>query len=140
MRLVRFEAFDPRDAVNPSLEAQLRPSRPQDALGSKPRSALFLAPMPCVGTHTENNMSEEVCVPCLLKELKLSKANGPGPKAARLGDIGSGHGCFPPTPIISASPDVSINHKPAARLGDPLAPHGCGVCPPHGRSISAGFR
>jgi uncharacterized Zn-binding protein involved in type VI secretion len=94
--------------------------------------------MPCVGTHTENNMSEEVCVPCLLKELKLSKANGPGPKAARLGDIGSGHGCFPPTPIVSASPDVFTNHRPAARLGDPLVPHGCGNCPPHGRSIGAG--
>ena len=61
-----------------------------------------------------------------------------GKKAARLGDIGSAHGCFPPTPIISGSPDIVINNRPAARVGDPLAPHGCAVCPPHPRSISAG--
>ncbi|WP_086929575.1 PAAR domain-containing protein [Agarilytica rhodophyticola] len=60
------------------------------------------------------------------------------PKAARLADIGAGHGCFPPTPIISGSGDVSINGRPAARKGDPLLLHACGNCPPHGRSISAG--
>ena len=60
------------------------------------------------------------------------------PKAARFTDIGSGHGCFPPTPIISGSGDVSINGLAAARKGDSLIPHGCGNCPPHGRSISAG--
>ena len=60
------------------------------------------------------------------------------PKAARLTDIGSSHGCFPPTPIISGSGDVSINGLAAARKGDSLIPHGCGNCPPHGRSISAG--
>ncbi|MBX2809231.1 MAG: PAAR domain-containing protein [Cellvibrionaceae bacterium] len=60
------------------------------------------------------------------------------PKAARLTDIGSGHGCFPPTPIIGGSGDVSINGLKAARKGDGLIPHGCGNCKPHGRSISAG--
>ncbi|SER20979.1 Zn-binding Pro-Ala-Ala-Arg (PAAR) domain-containing protein, incolved in TypeVI secretion [Amphritea atlantica] len=60
------------------------------------------------------------------------------PKAARLGDIGSGHGCFPPTPIVSGSGDVIIDGIPAARVGDPLAPHGCSKCPPHGRAIAAG--
>lgn len=60
------------------------------------------------------------------------------PKAARLGDIGAGHACFPPTPIISGSGDVSINGRSAARKGDPLLLHGCGNCPPHPRSISAG--
>lgn len=59
-------------------------------------------------------------------------------KAARLGDIGSGHGCFPPTPIVSGSGNVVINGQPAARQNDSLAPHGCGKCPPHGRSISGG--
>ena len=64
------------------------------------------------------------------------------PKAARIGDIASAHGCFPPTPIIAGSGDVFINGIPAARLGDAAAPHGC-PCPktPHGvhpRSISAG--
>ena len=60
------------------------------------------------------------------------------PKAARIGDIGSGHGCFPPTPVTAGSGNVKINGIPAARLGDPLAAHGCGKCPPHGRSISGG--
>ncbi|WP_246540599.1 PAAR domain-containing protein [sulfur-oxidizing endosymbiont of Gigantopelta aegis] len=26
----------------------------------------------------------------------------------------------------------------AARVGDPLAPHGCGNCSPHGRTIASG--
>ncbi|EGU35627.1 PAAR domain-containing protein [Vibrio scophthalmi] len=64
------------------------------------------------------------------------------PKAARIGDIASAHGCFPPTPIIAGSGDVFINGTPAARLGDAAAPHGC-PCPKtphgfHGRAISAG--
>ncbi|ANU39444.1 type VI secretion system PAAR protein [Vibrio scophthalmi] len=64
------------------------------------------------------------------------------PGAARLGDIGSAHDCFPPTSIISASSSVFINGISAARVGDALQPHGC-PCPktPHGmhpRSISAG--
>ncbi|MBN0986927.1 type VI secretion system PAAR protein [Amphritea pacifica] len=60
------------------------------------------------------------------------------PKAARLGDIGSGHGCFPATPIVSGSGDVLIEGVPAARVGDALAPHGCRKCPPHGRAVAAG--
>ncbi|WP_241833857.1 PAAR domain-containing protein [Salinivibrio sp. MA440] len=64
------------------------------------------------------------------------------PSAGRLGDSAAGHGCFPATPIISGSPDVSINGKPAARKGDPVLLHAC-PCPNmphgiHGRSISAG--
>jgi len=59
-------------------------------------------------------------------------------KAARLGDIGSGHGCFPPTPVTSGSGNVSTNGMPSARQGDPLAAHGCPKCPPHGRSIAGG--
>ena len=50
-------------------------------------------------------------------------ANGSG--AARLGDMGSVHGCknhapHPPT-IASGSSTVSINGKPAARSGDPCS-------------------
>ncbi|EGU37715.1 PAAR domain-containing protein [Vibrio scophthalmi] len=45
------------------------------------------------------------------------------PKAARIGDIASAHGCFPLTPIIAGSGDVFINGIPAARLGDAI---GCG--------------
>ncbi|SHO55211.1 PAAR domain-containing protein [Vibrio quintilis] len=64
------------------------------------------------------------------------------PKAARLGDNCSGHGCFPATPIVAGSPDVSINGKPAACKGDTVLLHAC-PCPQmphgvHGRSISAG--
>ena len=53
--------------------------------------------------------------------------------SSRLGDIGSGHGKCSPTPVTSGSDDVMINGKPAARMGDSLAPH----CK-HGRSIGEG--
>lgn len=56
-----------------------------------------------------------------------------GKPAGRLGDIGSGHRKCGPTPITSGSGDVTVNGKPAARVGDSLAPH----CK-HGRSIAAG--
>ncbi|MEY1554067.1 PAAR domain-containing protein [Yoonia sp. R2331] len=60
------------------------------------------------------------------------------PAASRKGDICVGHGCFPPTPSIAGSPNVSIDGIPALRKGDAVAPHGCSNCPPHGRSVSAG--
>ncbi|KZL11706.1 PAAR domain-containing protein [Pseudovibrio sp. Ad26] len=42
-----------------------------------------------------------------------------GKPAARLGDIGSGHGChFPPTPAIAGSPNILINNRLAVRQGD----------------------
>lgn len=64
------------------------------------------------------------------------------PEAARLGDIGSEHDCFPPTPITAGSPNVMINFLPAIRQGDPLQAHGC-PCDktPHGnhpRSVEGG--
>ena len=64
------------------------------------------------------------------------------PEAARLGDIGSEHDCFPPTPITAGSPSVMINFQPAARQGDTLQDHGC-PCDktPHGnhpRSVAGG--
>ncbi len=64
-----------------------------------------------------------------------------GKPAARLGDIGSGHGChFPPSPAIQGSPDVLVNSIPAVRVGDAYLPHPCPVCPqpPHPRSLAAG--
>lgn len=60
------------------------------------------------------------------------------PAAGRLADIGSGHGCFPPSPTAEGSGDVFTNARPALRKGDAVMPHGCGQCPPHGRSVSAG--
>ncbi|WP_086932062.1 PAAR domain-containing protein [Agarilytica rhodophyticola] len=60
------------------------------------------------------------------------------PAASRKFDIGSGHGCFPPSPATGGSSDVMINNIPALRKGDSVLLHACGNCPPHGRSVSAG--
>lgn len=60
------------------------------------------------------------------------------PPAGRLADIGSGHGCFPPSPTIQGSGDVFVNNRPALRKGDALLPHLCGQCPPHPRAMSQG--
>ncbi len=37
------------------------------------------------------------------------------PSIALLGDIGTDHDGFPPTPVIAASPDVFLDGKPVAR-------------------------
>ncbi len=58
--------------------------------------------------------------------------------AAKVGDIGTDHDGFHPTAIISGSPDVFIDGIPAARVGDPLAPHDKPNNPPHPRSIASG--
>ncbi|WP_239985555.1 type VI secretion system PAAR protein [Marinobacter salexigens] len=55
-----------------------------------------------------------------------------------LGDLGSDHQGFPPTPVLAGSPDVLIDGKPVARVGDPLAPHSKPKHPPHPRAIAAG--
>tara|TARA_R110000851_G_C13100426_1_gene568210 strand:- start:6211 stop:7944 length:1734 start_codon:yes stop_codon:yes gene_type:complete len=55
-----------------------------------------------------------------------------------LGDLGSDHEGFPPTPVIGGSPDVLIDGRPAARVGDALAPHSKPKHPPHPRTIAAG--
>jgi|GEM_PF-434993 len=60
------------------------------------------------------------------------------PAAGRIADIGSGHGCFPPSPTIQGSGDVFINKRKALRKGDAVLLHACTNCPPHGRSVSAG--
>ncbi|WP_395344335.1 type VI secretion system PAAR protein [Ningiella sp. W23] len=61
-----------------------------------------------------------------------------GKPAARLGDMGSNHGAWHPSPIIKGSGDVIINGIPAARQGDALAPHTQPNSPPHPRSIAQG--
>ena len=58
--------------------------------------------------------------------------------AARLGDLVSNHGPWPPTPIIGGSGNVLINGRPAARQGDPALLHAIPNNPPHGRSIAEG--
>lgn len=62
--------------------------------------------------------------------------------AARLGDICTGHECFPPRNSIEGSPDVFVNGRPFHRQGDgwavhccthPEVPHGC-----HGSVLALG--
>ncbi|MEA1081017.1 type VI secretion system PAAR protein [Marinobacter qingdaonensis] len=55
-----------------------------------------------------------------------------------LGDLGTDHAGFPPTPVIAGSPDVLIDGKPVARVGDPLAPHTKPKHSTHPRTIAAG--
>ncbi|MBE0486066.1 type VI secretion system PAAR protein [Marinobacter sp.] len=59
-------------------------------------------------------------------------------KVVLLGDLGTDHQGFPPTPVIAGSPDVLIDGKPVARVGDPLAPHSKPKHPSHPRAIAAG--
>ena len=59
--------------------------------------------------------------------------------AGRLGDMGSSHGAWHPSPAVDGSPDVSINGRPALRMGDALAPHVKPKSPPHGRAMAEGF-
>ncbi|QSR43228.1 type VI secretion system PAAR protein [Aeromonas dhakensis] len=58
--------------------------------------------------------------------------------AAKVGDIGTDHDGFHPTAITAGSPDVFIDGIPAARVGDPLAPHDKPNNPPHPRTIASG--
>ena len=60
------------------------------------------------------------------------------PAVTRLGDICTGHGCFPSRPSTGGSPNVSCNGIPVHREGDSWAPHGCAVCAPHGSVLEAG--
>lgn len=43
--------------------------------------------------------------------------------AVRLGDTGTDHDGFPPTPTTAGSGTVKIDGIPVCRLGDPLASH-----------------
>ncbi|KPQ28052.1 MAG: hypothetical protein HLUCCX14_12055, partial [Marinobacter excellens HL-55] len=61
-----------------------------------------------------------------------------GKKVVLLGDLGSEHAGFPPTPVINGSPNVFIDGKPVARVGDQLAPHSKPKHSPHPRTIAAG--
>ncbi|MUK48400.1 type VI secretion system PAAR protein [Aliivibrio fischeri] len=58
--------------------------------------------------------------------------------AVKVGDIGSDHDGFHPTPVLAGSGTVKVDGIPAARQGDPLAPHSKPKHPPHPRTISAG--
>ena len=47
------------------------------------------------------------------------------PAVVRLGDICSGHGCFPSRPNITGSNKFFIESKAIHRVGDKWAPHTC---------------
>jgi uncharacterized Zn-binding protein involved in type VI secretion len=72
-----------------------------------------------------------------IKEEARSKAMS-GKKVVLLGDLGTDHEGFPPTPVINGSPDVFIDGKPVARVGDQLAPHSKPKHSPHPRTIASG--
>ena len=61
-----------------------------------------------------------------------------GRKLVLVGDIGTGHDGFPPTPVTAGSPTVLIDGKPVARQGDPLAPHTRPKRSAHPRTIAEG--
>ena len=44
---------------------------------------------------------------------------------ARLTDIGSGHDCFPPSPVVQGSPNVIVNNLLCARVTDAVQTHCC---------------
>jgi uncharacterized Zn-binding protein involved in type VI secretion len=61
------------------------------------------------------------------------------PPPGRIGDIGSGHGSFPPTTVIQGSPNTFVNSIPVHRVGDAIAAHGSpSPSGPHGRAGAAG--
>lgn len=59
------------------------------------------------------------------------------PGASRIGDICSGHGPWPPRPIVSGSGDVLINGIGAARLSDALPSH-CSPAGCHPGTVAVG--
>lgn len=48
------------------------------------------------------------------------------PNVTRIGDVCTGHGCFPPRPNVGGSPNVFVNNIAVHRRSDPWAPHCCG--------------
>lgn len=59
------------------------------------------------------------------------------PAVTRLGDNCTGHGCFPPRPSTSASPNVFVNNIKVHRQGDSWDTHCCGPsC--HSSNLAAG--
>jgi len=62
------------------------------------------------------------------------------PAVTRKGDMGSGHGCWPPRPSIEGSPDVFVNGIPVHRQGDAWGPHTCPSIPEtHSSVLAAGW-
>lgn len=60
------------------------------------------------------------------------------PGITRQGDLNTGHDSCPPVPLATGSSNVFIEGKPAGRVGDTYAAHGCDDHPSHVGSISTG--
>jgi len=45
--------------------------------------------------------------------------------ASRIGDIDTGHGCYPPRKIITGSSNVTVNGIPLAHVGSVMQKHDC---------------
>ena len=61
-----------------------------------------------------------------------------GRPGAKLGDVESGHSCFPPTKLIVGSNNVMTNKRPAARVGDAFIPHWCPNAGCHSPMVAKG--
>jgi len=61
-----------------------------------------------------------------------------GSAVVRLGDICTGHGCYPARANISASSDVFVNGLGVHRVGDSWSAHSCPDTPPHGSTQASG--
>ncbi len=60
------------------------------------------------------------------------------PGIVRKGDIGSGHGSFPPTNATGCSGNATVNGRGIHRLGDALVPHGSpSPSPVHSRAAGS---
>ena len=60
------------------------------------------------------------------------------PPVTRIGDMSTGHGCYPPRPAVGGSPNVYTNNIPTVRLNDPWDSHACPGTPPHSGNTSSG--
>ena len=58
------------------------------------------------------------------------------PAITRLTDIASGHGCWPDSDVIQASPNVIVNNLGVFRVTDAVRVHCCVSC--HGRKGASG--
>ncbi|MQX37877.1 PAAR domain-containing protein [Roseospira navarrensis] len=61
------------------------------------------------------------------------------PAVTRLGDVCTGHGCWPPRPSSEASPNVYANGIAVHREGDAWAAHTCPAIPEtHASALASG--
>jgi len=61
------------------------------------------------------------------------------PAVHRKGDIGTGHGCWPPRPNDQGSPNVNVNSIPVHRQSDHWGAHTCPDIPEtHDSTLASG--